>query len=130
MSIQENPFPVVDATGRTRGWRWLDECQIPSNLYPTQRAALVAMLEYVDYLEHGNKCTCPPDERPMPCPKKHDLTDCRAVTRPRGSDANEWHLFLLESKDALPFLAVQIAEAIKAARRRKRRKAKLEKSNG
>lgn len=37
--------------------------------------------------------------------------------RPRGSNADEWQLFLAEHHDALPFLAVQIAEAIDAAAR-------------
>jgi predicted alpha/beta hydrolase family esterase len=35
--------------------------------------------------------------------------------RPLGANADEWLLFLEENKDALPFLAVQIAEAIGAA---------------
>lgn len=38
--------------------------------------------------------------------------------RPLGSNADEWHLFLDEHKDALPYLAVQIAEAIDEAERR------------
>jgi hypothetical protein len=38
--------------------------------------------------------------------------------RPLGSNADEWHLFLEENKDALPYLAVQIAEAIEDAERR------------
>ena len=38
--------------------------------------------------------------------------------RPLGSNADEWHLFLDENKDALGFLAVQIAEAIEEAERR------------
>lgn len=38
--------------------------------------------------------------------------------RPLGSNADEWHLFLDENKDALPYLAVQIAEAIEQAERR------------
>lgn len=37
--------------------------------------------------------------------------------RPAGNNADEWHLFLDEHKDALPFLAVQIAEAIDDAER-------------
>lgn len=36
-------------------------------------------------------------------------------TRPSGSNADEWHLFLSEHTDALPYMAVQIAEAIEAA---------------
>jgi hypothetical protein len=36
---------------------------------------------------------------------------------PTGSNADEWHLFLSEYKDALPFVAVQIAEAIEALER-------------
>lgn len=40
------------------------------------------------------------------------------MTRPTGSNADEWNLFLVEHKDALPFLAVQIAEAIEDAERR------------
>lgn len=35
--------------------------------------------------------------------------------RPAGSNADEWHLYLSENKDALPMVAVQIAEAIEAA---------------
>jgi hypothetical protein len=38
--------------------------------------------------------------------------------RPLGSNADEWLLFLSENKDALPYLAVQIAEAIEQAERR------------
>lgn len=38
--------------------------------------------------------------------------------RPLGANADEWHLFLEENKDALPFLAVQIAEAIEEAEKR------------
>jgi hypothetical protein len=38
--------------------------------------------------------------------------------RPLGSNADEWHLFLAENKEALPYLAVQIAEAIEEAERR------------
>lgn len=38
--------------------------------------------------------------------------------RPLGSNADEWHLFLDDNKDALPYLAVQIAEAIEDAERR------------
>lgn len=38
----------------------------------------------------------------------------RVVERPKGSNADEWHLFLLEHKESFPFLAVQIAEAIEA----------------
>lgn len=34
--------------------------------------------------------------------------------RPSGSNADEWQLFLVEHITALPFLAVQIAEAIEA----------------
>lgn len=37
--------------------------------------------------------------------------------RPLGSNADEWHLFLSEHKDALPFVAVQIAEALDALAR-------------
>lgn len=40
--------------------------------------------------------------------------------RPLGSNADEWHLFLDENKDALPYLAVQIAEAIELAEHRGR----------
>jgi hypothetical protein len=40
--------------------------------------------------------------------------------RPLGSNADEWHLFLSEHTDALPYLAVQIAEAIDDAERRGR----------
>lgn len=40
--------------------------------------------------------------------------------RPLGSNADEWHLFLDEYKDALGFLAVQIAEAIDEAEYRGR----------
>ena len=36
------------------------------------------------------------------------------MSRPVGSNADEWHLFLSEHTDALPFVAVQIAEAIEA----------------
>jgi hypothetical protein len=38
--------------------------------------------------------------------------------RPLGANADEWHLFLTENKDALAYLAVQIAEAIEEAARR------------
>jgi predicted alternative tryptophan synthase beta-subunit len=38
--------------------------------------------------------------------------------RPLGSNADEWHLFLAENKDAPGYLAVQIAEAIEQAERR------------
>lgn len=38
-----------------------------------------------------------------------------ACGRPKGSNADEWHLFLQEHKDALPYVAVHIAEAIEAA---------------
>jgi hypothetical protein len=38
------------------------------------------------------------------------------MDRPQGSNADEWHLFLSENKDALPMVAVQIAEAIEARR--------------
>lgn len=34
---------------------------------------------------------------------------------PTGSNADEWHVYLSENKDALPMVAVQIAEAIEAA---------------
>lgn len=34
--------------------------------------------------------------------------------RPKGSNADEWAMFLAEHKDAAPFVAVQIAEAIEA----------------
>ncbi len=37
--------------------------------------------------------------------------------RPLGSNADEWLLFLTENKDALSYLAVQIAEAIDEAQR-------------
>jgi hypothetical protein len=40
--------------------------------------------------------------------------------RPLGSNADEWHLFLSEHTEALPYLAVQIAEAIEDAERRGR----------
>ena len=39
------------------------------------------------------------------------------LKRPAGANADEWHLFLSENKDALPFVAVQIAEAIEALER-------------
>lgn len=32
--------------------------------------------------------------------------------RPQGTNADEWNLFLVEHKDAVPYVAVQIAEAI------------------
>lgn len=35
--------------------------------------------------------------------------------RPLGSNADEWALFLSENIDAIPYLAVQIAEAIEQA---------------
>ena len=38
--------------------------------------------------------------------------------RPDGANADEWHMFLSENKDALGYLAVQIAEAIDDAERR------------
>lgn len=34
------------------------------------------------------------------------------IERPKGSNADEWQLFLVEHRDAPSFLAVQIAEAI------------------
>lgn len=40
------------------------------------------------------------------------------IGRPEGSNADHWHLFLSEHKDALPYVAVQIAEAIEDAERR------------
>lgn len=40
------------------------------------------------------------------------------VNRPAGSNADEWHMFLSEHKDALGYVAVQIAEAIEEAERR------------
>lgn len=40
--------------------------------------------------------------------------------RPLGSNADEWHMFLSENADAMPYLAVQIAEAIEDAERRGR----------
>lgn len=39
----------------------------------------------------------------------------RIVECPSGSNADEWLLFLTEHRDALPFVAVQIAEAIERA---------------
>lgn len=36
------------------------------------------------------------------------------LKRPKGSNADEWAMFLEEHKDATPFLAVQIAEALDA----------------
>lgn len=38
--------------------------------------------------------------------------------RPEGSNADEWHLYLSENKDALGMVAVGIAEAIEAAEAR------------
>lgn len=38
--------------------------------------------------------------------------------RPIGTDADQWQLFLAEHRAALPFLAVQIAEALEFAERR------------
>lgn len=40
---------------------------------------------------------------------------CDTARRPKGSNADEWHLFLAENRDALPYVAVQIAEAIDEA---------------
>jgi hypothetical protein len=47
------------------------------------------------------------------------------ISRPRGSNADEWHLFLTQyldnratSPNGLVFIAVQIAEAIDAERER------------
>jgi hypothetical protein len=37
------------------------------------------------------------------------------ITRPTGSNADEWHLFVREYASHPEFLAVQIAEAIDAA---------------
>lgn len=37
---------------------------------------------------------------------------------PTGSNADEWHCYLSENKDALPMVSVQIAEAIEAAEAR------------
>ena len=39
-----------------------------------------------------------------------------SIGRPSGATADEWHLYLSENKDALPMLAVGIAEAIEAER--------------
>ena len=39
-----------------------------------------------------------------------------SIGRPSGANADEWHLYLSENKDALPMLAVGIAEAIEAER--------------
>jgi hypothetical protein len=39
------------------------------------------------------------------------------MIRPIGSNADEWQLFLSEHKDDLPFVAVQIVEAIEALER-------------
>lgn len=36
------------------------------------------------------------------------------MIRPQGSNADEWHLFLSENRDALPYVAVQIAESVEA----------------
>lgn len=39
----------------------------------------------------------------------------RRTEVPSGSNADEWHLYLAENTDALPMVAVKIAEAIEAA---------------
>ena len=62
------------------------------------------------------------------CPGNRTWNDAFAVGapsydgahRPVGSNADEWQLFLSEHKDALPFLAVQIAEALDEAEARGR----------
>jgi hypothetical protein len=44
------------------------------------------------------------------------IFDARTMTGPTGSNADEWHLFLSEHPGGLPYVVVQIAEAIDAAR--------------
>lgn len=56
------------------------------------------------------------------------MADRQTTRRPAGSNADEWHLFLCEylcnrpngAGNGLPFIAVQIAEAIDAAEQRGR----------
>lgn len=53
-------------------------------------------------------------------PKRNGHIACAAdrimahLPRPDCANADKWHLFLSENKDALPYVAVQIAEAIEA----------------
>ena len=42
--------------------------------------------------------------------------DRAKVRKPTGTNADEWHLYLSENRDALPMVAVGIAEAIEAER--------------
>lgn len=44
------------------------------------------------------------------------MSERQNYERPDGSNADEWHLFLDDHRDALPYVAVQVAEAIDAAR--------------
>ena len=46
-----------------------------------------------------------------------DLFLREGAKRPKGSNADEWLVFLVEHKDELPFVAVQIAEAIESLER-------------
>jgi len=56
------------------------------------------------FFYHGYSGPCP---KP-PLPKN-------VSQRPSGSNADEWHVFLVEHIDALPYVAVQIAEAIESS---------------
>lgn len=59
--------------------------------------------------EPCGECHLPLGETCNICGRRH------AVTRPAGSNADEWHMFLVEHKGSPEFLAVQIAEAIESA---------------
>lgn len=52
--LRQNPFPVLDAFGRTTGWKWRDELGDEfDKTYPTQRHALHALIKYCDFLDNG-----------------------------------------------------------------------------
>ncbi len=46
------------------------------------------------------------------------MKEILAQGRPEGSNADEWHMYLSENKDALGMIAVGIAEVIEAAEAR------------
>jgi hypothetical protein len=57
------------------------------------------------------ECHLKPGEVCDICGRYHE------IKRPTGNNADEWHVFLTEYPNALPFYAVQIAEAIDDAER-------------
>jgi hypothetical protein len=82
---------------------------------------------FPDCMELNMGNTMPKCDR-ADCPGKRTWNDVFASgapsydgsNRPVGSNADEWALFLSEHRDALPFLAVQIAEALDEAEARGR----------